>query len=310
MRNQSSRILISGPIDLDETDLGFSIQLFNAESARTNSQTNTNRKDVPTFGADESILTPISGSRNIRLQGQTSFQKISGAFPSSGVKESVRRWIRKLEALVLPQQGLGWKVNDYERGVTYQPVDGTDTDKKRGLLISDVEWEFNPEEAGTVSWSIDGEYSEGVQEALDPQSEYINNYPLLDFDQDQLTVGGETIDLSYVENRRVDRTVDINNTELLFQLEDSFGDSPLVGFLESGVTADVSFTGTVYDANSFESTVQLFDGGIQGETAVLTDSFAGRNWSGTISDSSSTIEAGRPNRFDFELTLEVGNVIS
>lgn len=306
MRDDSARLVIEGPVGLNEVVDDFQVNLYNAQSARLNAQTETNQQTVPGEDSEDTILAPLTGSRSVRLEGDTSFSRINRSFPSLGMKESVRRWIRKLEALVLPTQGLGWKVTDTVRGVTYQPIDDSDTDSQRGLLIDDVEWSYNPEESQRVSWSVSGEFSEGVQNPLDPNA-YLNKTTPKEIFRDQLEVGGTVVDLTYVEERRINRSIQLNNTDLIHQTE---GESPITGVFDSGVEAEVSFRGTIHDADSFESTVQWFDTEIQGSEAELFDEFAGRVWTGTIADSSSTINAAEPSRFEFDITLEIGKIFN
>lgn len=299
MRTTQAGLVLEGPVDLD-TSLGlFEVELFNTDRARVSNETETNIESIPGQGSNESITAPLEGKRSVRYDGDTSFSRLNKAYGSRGRKDSVRQWLASVEALVLSQQGLGWKVTDRARSDTYDPV----TD--RGMVITSSEWSYSPDSGERLSWGVDGELSEGAQPAKDPSGYVSTRRSGTEPTTDSLQVAGFTFEFSYVESRRVTRNVSLNNTEMIHQTEDS----PMAGLIESGVETEVKWDGTLYASDSFTDDVKDFDRRIQGEEASLHDSFAGTVWNGTISDSNSTVEAGRPNRFDFDLTLDVGQVL-
>ena len=304
MRDKSARLVYRGPVGLDETVGDFELGLYNADSARVSSQTNTNMQSIPGQDDQETVLSPLTGTRTVRLDGQTSFSRVNRAFPSLSRIESLRQWLGGFEALVLPQQGLGWEVEDKVRGVTYQPIDSDDSER-RGLLNKRVTWTYSPDQGERFDWDLEAEFSEGVQVPNSPQryvERVISDDPP---EKDELQVSGMAIEFDQVEDRRVRREVNLNNTDLIHQEEQS----PITGVIETGVETEVRFSGTVYRPDNFEGTIQEFDRNIQGEEATLSDMFAGRFWLGTVASSNSTIESGRPNRFDFQVTIEVGTVV-
>jgi hypothetical protein len=210
--------------------------------------------------------------------------------------------LRQLESLVLPQQGLGWQVQDVVRGQTYDPT------VNRGILFEDVSWSYSPDDGERFDWTVQGQFSEGVQVRNSPD-EYINRRGITNVQDDLLVTDNVSLEFSYVENREVSRTTNINSTDLIHQQEDEQGDSPVLGTINEGVTSEVVFDGTIYQPDTFDTTIQEFDRQLQGSEAELYDSFSGAVWTGTISSSDTTIESGRPNRFDYSLTLEVGQVL-
>lgn len=302
VRDQSARVIING---IHGTDGGFEsvdLSLYNADSFSVESDTQTNQQSIPGGGDDEAVLAPVSGSRSVRLSGQTSFSRVSGGFPSLDKKESLRTWLRSLESLILPQQGLGWEVEDSVRGLTYDPT------SNRGILFEDVSWSYSPGDGERFDWTVQGQFSEGVQNRDSPD-EYVERRGFSDVQTDKLVTDGLDVEFSYVENRNVDRTTNIQSTDLIHQLEEEQGDSPVLGTIDQGVTTEVSFDGTIYEPDTFQGTIQDFDRELQGSKAELFDMFSGTVWEGTISSSDTSIESGRPNRFDFSVTLEVGQVL-
>ena len=306
VRDQSEKVVVEGPVNLDETVGAFRLPLYTANSFRVSNQTETNQESIATFDSEDAFLAPLEGSRDIRVDGDASFSRVNQGYPSLDVKDSVRQWLASFEALVLPGQGLGWKVIDEVRGTVYEPV-STEDDKRRGLLFSTVTWEHDASDGQRFSYNFDGEFSEGVQRPNDP-SRYVEKVRIDDPPEvDRLEVDGYQIEFDSVDQRRVRRNVELNSTELIHQEDDS----PMTGLIESGVETEVRFRGIAILPDNFESSIQQFDTEIQGKTAVINDAFAGRRWSGTIGQSSSTIESGQAaNQFEIEVQLDVGNVIS
>lgn len=308
VRDQSARVIVDGIHGTDGSFESLDLPLFNARSFDVESEAQTNRETVPGEEDGDSLLAPISGSRSVRLSGQTSVSAVSTVYPSLGRIESLRTWLRSLEALVLPQQGLGWQIQDSVRGKTYDPT------SNRGVLFDDVSWSYSPSDGERFDYTVSGQFSEGVQNRDSP-SEYISNTGVEDIQTDKLVIEPASqspleIDFSHVENRNLSRTTRINSTDLIFQQEEQTGDSPVLGTINEGVTTDLTIDGTIYEPTSFAGTVQEFDRELQGEIAEFQDEFSGKVWIGTISNSSTSIENGRPNRFDFDATLEIGQVLS
>ena len=301
VRDNSARVIVNG-IHGSFESLGHS--LYNADSFSVESDTQTNRQSPPGEDDNDTVLAPVSGSRSVRLSGQTSFSRVNRGFPSLDKIASLRTWLRQLESLILPQQGLGWEVEDVVRGQTYDPT----ASNSRGLLFEDVSWSYSPDSGERFNWTVQGVFSDGVQNQNSPNN-YVSQRGFSDLQTDKIVVDNVDIEFSYVENRDVSRTTNIQTTDLIHQVEGSSGDSPVLGTINEGVTTEVVFDGVVYVPDSFASTTNEFDRRLQGSEAQLYDMFSGVIWEGTVSSSDSTIESGRPGRFDFSVTLEVGQVL-
>ena len=298
-RDSSSRVIVEGVYDTDGDVLEIDFPLPNADSFSIESQTETNKQTVPGADDNENVLAPVSGQRQIRLQGQTSFFRLDKEFGSLDEKNSVRRFCRLIESLVLPQQGAGWGLEDIVRGESYNPVDS------RGILFDSVSWDYSGEGEQRMEWTVQGEFSEGVQQRDNPLK-YVNRVGTSYDGPDQLEVGDFSIEFEFVNDRRVDRSTNINSSDLIHQLGE---DSPVVGAIDQGIDTEVSVSGTVYRPENFESIITTFDRELQGQEAVFKDAFSGTEWTGTVASSDSTIESARPNRFDFSVTLEIGETL-
>lgn len=304
VRDSSPKVTIEGPYDTDENLNSFSLDLITADDFSKSSSTDTRRESIFGRDDDESILAPVSGSRSARVSGTTSFSAMDRYFGSSDLKKSVRRYIRSLESLVLPTQGLGWRVEDKVRDSVYDPV------SDRGFLITDMSWQFAASSPNQLNWDVEFENADGLQDGLSPE-EYIDRRGYEDVGRDRIVVGNTEIEFAEVSDRRVERSVNIRNNDLIHQTEEAQGDSPVLGVIESGIETNVTFGGTIYEPDNFLSTVQAFDTELHGESASLHDELSGTVWEGTITSSDSTINEGEPpNRFDFQIDLQVGDVVT
>lgn len=304
MARNSKPVIINGIHDTEGGYEAIDFTLLNTDSFSVDSETQTNKESI--FGEDEegAILTPVQGSRDVSLQGQTSFSAVNRVYPSYSKKKSIRTWLRTLESLVLPKQGLGWEIQDDVRGLTYDPT------TNRGVLFDSVTWEYSSDGEERFDWTVQGEFSEGVQTPSSPQA-YRDRVGITTGLTDKVVLPTEDtqIEFEYVDRRQLSRSVQLNSTDMIHQLEENAGDSPVLGTMESGVEADFNIGGTVYDPDTFQSTIQTFDRDLQGVDAQIHDSFSGSVWEGTIASSDSTVESARPNRFDFDITLEIGQVL-
>lgn len=304
VRDSSPKVTIKGPYDTGETLNDFTFDLITADDFSKTSTTDTRRESI--FGQDdeESVLAPVSGSRSARVSGTTSFSAMNGYFESYDLKKSVRQYIRHLEALVLPTQGLGWRIEDKVRDATYDPV------SNRGFLITDMSWQHSASDPNRLKWDLDLDNADGLQDGATPD-QYIEKRGYEDVGQDRIFVDGTEIEFAEVSDRRVERSVNVRDNDLIHQTEESEGDSPVLGVIESGMETNVTFGGTVHAPDNFISKIQMFDNELHGETASLYDELSGTVWKGTVTSSESIINEGEPpNRFDFKLDLEVGNVVT
>lgn len=302
VRNQEARVIVDGIHSADGAFESLDLFLYNTDSFVVESDTNTNQLSGPGLDDNDAVLAPVSGSRSIQLQGQTSVSSVNKGYPSLDRITSLRTWLRELESLVLPQQGLGWQIQDVVRGKTYDPT------SNRGVLFEDVSWSYSPDDGELFDWTVQAQFSDGVQNQNSPNA-YVNRVGITDIQNDKLeVVNGPSVEFSYVSDRNMSRTTRIRSTDRIYSAEDSTGDSPVLGTINEGVTTEAVFDGTIYEPTSFQGTIQEFDKELQGSEAELYDAFSGRVFTGTVSNSDTSIESARPNRFDFSVVLEVGTV--
>jgi len=294
----NSPISLVGPIDLDGS-MGSAqeFDLYNIDSSRFNTNTQTNNESIPGFDSEDSISTPLTGSVSRSINGRGSPLAIHMGVNEGEVTESLRRWLYGFEALVLPEQGLGYDIESSVRGGDYDPRVGDS-----GFLVSTVRWSLTSRNISRFDWNIDLELSEGVQSVSRTPDDYISEQLDQNVTVDKVEVDGLTLEFDEVDERSVSRSVDINTVDLMHQF-----DIPLTGVIETGVETDVEFSGRVLneDATDLAQTVRDFDQELQGKEATVFDSFSGRSFTGTISRSSSDFSAGQPKAFDFSLDLEV-----
>lgn len=312
---------IEGPYDQNGNKAySFELPVYTLDDSMAERETGTNRESMPGQKDKEAILTPISGSRSQSLSGEISYRTIDAQYPGLTRKESVRRYIRKLEAIVLKKQGSGWQVVDHVRNRTYTPA-GND----RGFLIEEIGWEHSVQEPGKVTYDIDLVTASGVQKPDDPNA-YISSRSSGYGGKDKVIVDGTEIVFDVVESRRLSRSVSVERNDRMHIGGSGGGDddddggflggllgggNPIIGIMESGVESDMSIQGTVITPTDFEGTVKDFDNKLHGKEAEFRDSMSGVVWTGAITSSSSTLNAGEPkNRFDVSLDLQVGNVVT
>lgn len=305
VRDSSPAVKIEGPYSTNEELNSFTYELITPNSFQASSQTDTRRQSIFGRDDDDAILAPVSGKRSARIDGSTSFSAMDRYFDTRDLKSSVRTYIRRLESLVLPEQGLGWRVTDNVRNRVYDPTED------RGFLFTGISWQHSASEPNTLEWDIDFEKADGVQDGETPER-YIRRRGMSDVGRDRVEVNDVVLEFAEVDTRRVERSLDISSNDLLHQLEnDEEGSSPVLGIIESGIETEVTFNGTVYVPDEFESTINSFDRELHGDEAKLYDELSGTVWIGTITNSSSTVNAGEPaNRFDFSVELEVGDVVT
>jgi hypothetical protein len=304
---------VQGPYDQEGNQEFFSFRFLTLDESRAKSETDTNRQSIFGQEDEDAVLSPVSGSRSHSLSGEAGYRVIDNEYDTLSRKESVRRYIRELEALVLSQQGAGWRVDDTVRGQSKSPVSDD-----RGFLFEEVGWEHDASEPGRIKYDADLVTANGVQDTTNPDN-YISRRSEGYNGVDKVVVGDDvTIEFAQVDSRRVSRSVDVQRNDLMHQLDsgggggdggdgDDSGGSPVIGVVQSGVETEVNIQGTVIAPDDFESTVREFDKEIHGSTAFFYDALSGAVWEGAISSSSSTLEAGKPkNRFGASIDIEIG----
>lgn len=296
----TERFSITGPIGIDGSESNArTVELYTGESYDVSGQTQTQSESPPTEESDEAILTPLEGSREYSLSGLTTIQSISKGYPSYSNKESLRRWLYGLEALVLPQQGLGYEINDILRAEDIDPRLNPD----RSVLISQVRWTLDSDDITRAEWEVEFELAEGVQEVSKTPQEYIEEQKRDSVTADAVGTPEEVIEVDEVTTRRVARSIDVNVVNLMHNT-----DLPVTGFFDSGVREEVQFDGVVTtdDSQSLDEKAVFFDTEVHGETVRVFDEYSDRVFEGAVDSSSTSFESGKANSFEFRLSLDVG----
>lgn len=319
MSTSESRFIIKGPIDLDTGQVrDYEVPLLGVESVGLSGQTQTNKEPLYGTEADETFLTPLSGQKSIQISGSVGFSRMAELNPTLSRVDAVRKYILQLEALVLAQQGIGWEIDDQVRNRIFAGTNPTGDDVASGYLIETSTWTYETANNERLAYTISAKLGAGVQDTANPESyvnEYLNSVPPNEIEDKMeiVSVTGlntpsqvDTYTFSEVANRRFKRKVDVINTDIIHNTE-----LPVVATLESGVDATYSFSGVIYetDTQTFEETIREFDEELQGKTVTVTDALVGRQLSGTIGNSTTTIEASRPNRFTFDIEMDIGDNI-
>ena len=299
---EPERVSLFGPFGVDgSTEFAREFTLYTAESYTVEGETDTKKESVPTTDSEESILTPIEGSRSFSLSGVTSLELIHRRFGGSDEKESLRRWLYTLESLVTPQQGLGYELRENLRDGTIQPS----TDEERGVLVGEVRWTLNVGDITRVEWNVELDLSEGVQEVQDNPELYVDRQFDSTIERDELISPNGRVELTEVDTRRVTRSVDLSTLNILHDT-----DVPVTGLIDSGVDEEVDFEGHIVERDDSlrEQKARFIDTEIHGEPVVITDEFTGRAYRGAASSSSVEFEEGYSTMFTFRISLDVGDV--
>jgi len=297
----TERITFTGPIDTEGgRQDAQEVELYTGESYDVSASTQTQSEAPPTSESDDTVLSPLQGTREYSLSGLTSVQTISEGFPSLDRKESLRRWLYSLEALVLPQQGLGYEVGDFLRGEDIVPS----VDDEQGILVQQVRWTLDSVDIERAEWEIDFQIAEGIQEPSLTPERYIDRQDSLSATIDGIEANGQFVTFEEISTRRVTRSIDLNAVDLMYGT-----DVPQSGVFDSGVQEEIQFDGRVRECNESlrKEKATFIDTELHGKTAVIYDSFTDRTYEGAVNASTTSFEKGKPNSFEFRTTLEVGD---
>ena len=301
---KDARVQLEGPYNVDgTTDNAQTVDLYTTDDFRVTSITDTNDNSIPTEDSDGRILTPITGRREFRLSGNAVPLRVFKGSNESDIEKSLRRWLLSIEALTLPEQGLGYALYDDVRNQDSVPK----PDNESGFLIEESRWSLDSQDINRASWRVEGKLSEGVQDPELTPEEYIDErLSGPDINVDEVSSASGSVKLTEVDSRRVTRFINLNAVDIMHNT-----DLPITGFFDSGVEEEVRFNGTVVDKDedSLAEKAKLIDQELQGEEATLSDSFMNREYVGSISNSNTTFNEQQPNAFEFRITLEVGNTI-
>jgi hypothetical protein len=302
------RIFVEGPYPPGGgSPTGPETPLYLTSDSSLSTSTDTEREDVPTQDEENSLLSPISGEQTVSFSGVIEGDLLKKEGFGSTPEEAFRNYVFELETLVSEEQGNGFRVEDLERGKTFDPTNSGDF----GVLFDSFRLEYQSGEGVKGEWNLDGQVTDGVQNAVNRSNKIRTEKDRVQDIEDKVVAAGTTVPLGEVEKRTRSREVDLNTSDIIHN-----EDSPNVAAIDTGVKGNVTFEGRITDhqvqtdlstlANRI--TDSEVDGGIHGAQAELYEALTGRIFSGAITDSNADFEAGQPNRVKYRIELEVGEV--
>lgn len=297
------KLFIEGPFDSSGTSFGPNTPLYLANSADVNTDTETNKTDIPGQDANETILSPLEAQRSFNFDGVINPTRLYQAGYGDTPTESFVQYVLELESFVKAFQRRGYRLVDEMNGVVLDPLDGV------GVLAEELTWEINGGDGLRGEWTCELTQSEGVQETTggDVVRRTYPSNPLGEFvdePENQLLYEGNSIPLGSLDSLTVSRSVDLDAQDLMHQF-----DTPQVGVIESGVEVEITYSGTVtqkeLDQPLSEWASELgFDA--HGVESQFEEVVTGRRFAGTLSDTNTSFEDESPNSVSFDLTFEVG----
>jgi hypothetical protein len=301
------RVIINGPFDAAGNNLGRLTPLYLSNEAEARTETETNQKDIPGKDSDASIVNPLEASRDFSYNGETSGLYLMREGYGDTPKEAVRNYIFELESLVLPYQSSGYVLDDKENDIEYVAGAGT-----KSVMVEEVSWTYNEGDNIRLEWDVSLLQGEGVQESQNQLSRrrYISDQQnkVQSSPTDKLEFLGFTLSLGNPSKINAIRSVDIEAQQLLHNT-----DTPQVAAIDSGVKEEVRIDGLVtdqkadiglpIDVNDWASKLNIQAHGVQ---STVTESMTGRTFGGTLEDTSTTFESGRPRACEYSLTFKIG----
>lgn len=303
------RVIISGPFDQAGNQQGPTTPLYLADNADVNTETELNDRDIPGKDSDKSILSPLEAKRDFSYKGQVGAFLLEREGYGSSPEEAARNYIFELESLVLAQQANGYRLQDKENDYDQSPnTDGP------AVLVEEVGWTYKDGDNLQVEWDVSLKQSRGVQ----PQSlstdrfgyKADQNNKIVNSPIDQLVLSnGDTLYLGNPEKINVIRRVDIEAQQLIHNT-----DTPQVGAINSGVKEEVRLDGTITDEtavqtpfiNNLNDWANKLGTNSHGVQSTVTESLTGREFEGSLEDTETSFESGRPRAANYSLTFKTG----
>lgn len=296
------KITIDGPFDQSDRSTGPVTALYLTEEARDSAETDANRQSIPLQDDDEALLASLTGRRSVDYNGVGNAQRLYEADLGDDMEEALLEQLFRLESLVLAEQGQGYRVSDNVRHEVYNP--GEDTP---GVLFDEVSWEQESGQPNRFEWRLSGQVSEGMQDATSRgryvADQFTRQVPVL---EDELVSEDVVLSLGDVRSRRYERTIELDTMDMVHQF-----DVPNVGIAESGVEGTFSIDGrlTEEDVDDLaEAATQITDD-VHGRQSTIRDAFTSREFRGSVTDSSTTFEAGVPDVLDYRIELMIGDEV-
>lgn len=300
----SPQITLEGPYDRSDTAQGPSTDLYLGDDASVDTDTETNKDDIPGFDSDETLLNPLQGSIEFSYSGVFNAHRLYQAGLGASLEEAMYEWLFRLETLCLPRQGLGYRLNDRLNNFTPDPTSGV------GVLIEEAEWEVTEGELFRGEWRVDGILSEGVQNVSTDyrQNEIDNRFTAQDtsITEAEIQYNGGTLTLDHVEDFSVTRSVDVDSNKLAHQY-----DIPQVGILETGIDEQIRVSGQVSEnTTDLQTWAKQANQDVHGSEISLYEPYSKRVWKGAISTSKTEFSEGPDNQLEYDFEVDVGSVVS
>jgi len=301
---QPTQLHISGPSAEGGSPTGPDLDLYLVEEDNVRAETDTNERSIPGQDDDESVLAGLTGQRDVQYSGIGDGLRLYYDGIGSDPVDAVKTHLIELESLVQSNQGVGYAVTDDMRNQTIGPS-GTSP----GILFSSIRWEQEGGQPTRIEWDLQGQVSDGVQQATDRQ-EYItnqNNARDPNITEDMIKTSDISFSLGFVDSRTYERKVDLNTLGLVHQYDVSN-----VGISQSGVQGSFTVEGfiTVNDVSDLAQTSVQINEELHGIGATIEDAFTERPFTGLVSDSSASFAAGDPDRIEYRIELTIGKDVS
>lgn len=300
----SPKITITGPYDKGGTAQGPATDLYLGDEASVDTDTETNKEDLPGFDSDETLLNPLQGAITFSYSGVFNAQRLYQAGLGASLEEAMYEWIFRLETLVGSRQGIGWKLVDKLNGFSPDPTSGV------GVLIEESEWSLSEGELYKGEWRVDAKLTKGRQDvATDYRTDDIserNTAQDTSISEPKIEYGGNTLKLHHAEDFSVTRSVDLETNKLAHEY-----DIPQVGLVQSGVDEVIRVSGQVTERDEILSNwAEEANKDAHGSEIKLYDPFSKRIWGGTISTSMTEFSERPDNRLEYDFEIDVGRVLN
>lgn len=293
-------VSIEGPY-IDGTDEDGSLNLYGGSNSDVLRKTEPNQQSLPGEDEEQTLLSPLTGSEEYKIDGTANIQMVQGDFSSTGI-DALHEWIFNLESLVQSQQGDGYVLNDPMRDITYDPDDET------GLLISSAEWTIEGGTSDVIDWNLSFQLSSGVQDVAS-RSTYVSDQQgsQSPVSEDKLVVSGTDVPLGDINSFSKERSVNLEASELLNSTDDTGNGFQSIGVLQSGVEGEVTVDGTVTrNDGDISSIANTYARDLHGRQVEYHDSFTNRVYEGIVSQSNSTTTEGTVSAMDYRITFLIG----
>jgi len=312
------QITITGPYNNGyeveaENEEDAAIDLYLVENARDNTETDPQAESIVGGDADDTFLAGFAGSREQSYEGNLSGHRLWMEDFGETPREAFVNYIFELESLVLPEQGVGYKLEDRFRDRAYTP-----SESSPGVLVDEVEWTYEAGNGFQGDYRVSTTVTEGVQRPL-LREDYIEDQQNVSipselniggFDTPQDILGvmetGATVQFTEVEERRYSRSIDVEESEMIHNT-----DVPVVGVMDSGVEGEYYIDGRItYHKEDIQDAVNTVLDATQGRTVGFIDGLTNRTFVGIASEVNTIAEAGKPGEIGAQITITVGDNIA